>query len=670
MSKRFYPLIFLVAALSAANAAPLRAETLCADACQLGTIADNASCELWDSRTGMRIEDIDDGPGQLHNRARVYLPWLRELAMPAGGVMSPIFTDDTYQAVSMYTGRRDPAIWTGAYLAAEALRYLSTQAPDAQAQIEKTLDVLHGWWNIPGDPGNLARFAAPADSPPEILATLPADDEEVHETEYAGETWIWRGDTSRDQYQGVLLGYSLAYDTLTDATLRALIRSDVVEFAEQLMRRERRDVALIIDGQRTEVELELENVIYSASDMLDGMPTVEVDVSSQEVQSRGMLLFWPNPAVYLRQVPGLAWLPDIELRSQAIQLAATFRVALQVTQGVPGYEQRHQAISNYYDRHYDEWLDMAKRWENTNECGESYHGLNIVFMPAFNWARLELDPERRRQIQWSVLHRRMWPAVADHKNSFFAYIYASQAPDEVDTDTIVATHTEQLSGFPPAPNEAVAVDLRGVYPEDPSCPGLSSVAVDVSQRVPATFLWERNPWKLQDPGVPHRLYGGVDYLLAYWMARYFGFIADDAPQTCLAYRSPVPSPVAPAPEVKANELEGPLTLAQGSNLRVDVSLDAGDFQGEAADWWAAAYTSSGWYSYEYDADAWLYVGASAQHLIPTYQGGLTNLPSYRILDTAGLGAGRYVVYFGIDSEMNGFLDLDQAYYDHVVINIQ
>jgi hypothetical protein len=551
MSRQIY-LIILFAAFAAPIAVASGAETKCADACQLGTGAENASCQLWDSHNRVWINDIDDGAGQLHNRARAYLPWLREYSMPAGGVMSPIFSDATYENVALYTGRRDAAIWTGAYLGAEALRYLTTEAPDAHTQMARTLQVLHRWWNIPGDPGNLARFAAPAASSPEILATLPASDEEVHQSEYEGNSWIWRGDTSRDQYQGVLFGYSLAYDALADVTLRALIRADVVEFAEQLMRRERRSVALIINGQRTEVELELENVIYSASDMRDGMPTIEVDLDSLEVESRGMLVFWPNPAVYLRQLPLLGGLPDVKLRSQAIQLAAIFRVALQVTEGVPGYEQRHQAISVYYDRHFDEWLDLADGWENTNDCGESYHGLNIAFMPAFNWARLESDPERRHRIQWSVLHHRMWRAVADHKNPFFAYIYASQAPTGVDTGAIVAAQTEQLSGFPSAPNEAVAVDLRGLYPEDPGCPGLASVPVDVSQRVPATFLWERNPWKLQDPGVPHRIYGGVDYLVAYWMGRYFGFIADDAPETCLAYRIADPDLWIPLFEAEVN----------------------------------------------------------------------------------------------------------------------
>jgi hypothetical protein len=539
MSKQSYLAMVMVALLGTSLPASCLAEAQCADECLLGEVAGSAECRLWDDTRGEWIEPIDDGPGQLHNRARAYLPWLRELLMPAGGVMAADFTDASYQSISGYSGWRDPAIWTGAYLGAEALRYMSTGAPDAEAQLGATLQVLHRWWNIPGDPGYLARFAAPVDSTPEILATLPGSDDEVHlNTPYAGQLWNWRSAISRDQYQGVLLGYSLAYEATSDLTLRELIRQDVVEFAEQLMRREERDVVLLIGGQRLELQMELENVVYSTSDMPDGVPTVEVDPDTQEVHGRGIQVFWPNPAEFLRQIPGLWWLPDVELRSQAIQLASIFAVALQVSEGVAGYEPRHQALAAYYAEHFEHWLDLAARWENTNDCGDSYHGLNIAFMPLFNWARVETDPLRRERIQRDVLQSRLWPAVAEHKNVFFAFIYASQAPAGSDIDAIVSAHAAQLAGFPLAPNAAVAVDLRALYPEDPACPGQSATAIDVGQRAPATFQWERQPWKLQDPGVPNRLYGGVDYLLAYWLGRYFDFIGEDAPGTCLRYEAP------------------------------------------------------------------------------------------------------------------------------------
>ena len=49
-------------------------------------------------------------------------------------------------------------------------------------------------------------------------------------------------------------------------------------------------------------------------------------------------------------------------------------------------------------------------------------------------------------------------------------------------------------------------------------------------------MWERNPWKLVEVLEPNKLYPGIDYLVTYWMARYYGYLQDDATDTCLQWR--------------------------------------------------------------------------------------------------------------------------------------
>ena len=91
-------------------------------------------------------------------------------------------------------------------------------------------------------------------------------------------------------------------------------------------------------------------------------------------------------------------------------------------------------------------------------------------------------------------------------------------------------------------------DLRGIYPEDPDCPGLSETAIDVGDRVQTTFIWERHPWKLEHPGVANYVYPGVDFLLAYWLGRYYGFVPDDAVRAATRWRTlPPPALVADGP---------------------------------------------------------------------------------------------------------------------------
>ncbi|MBK5966120.1 hypothetical protein CCR95_19050 [Thiocystis minor] len=506
----------------------------CTDVCLYGATSNGANCTLWDAAVGDWVRNPTDGPGELHNRARHYATVLHRWMLPAGGVMSTRFTDASLTEVADYGGRRDSAIWTGAYLASEALRFLSTGAPDAARSIDETVATLHRWWRIPGDPGYLARYAAPADSPAPVQAILSADDPEVHrEVPFEDALWHWRGNISRDQYQGVLLGYSLAYQATSNPEVRETIRQDVVEFVEQLMSGERRPVRISVNGRATTREVSIPYAVFSTADAPDGIPSLTFQTDPFSAAGEGVLFFAPNATDLLNQIFGFSPFPSLPQPTQAIQLAAIFRVALQVTDDVPAYASRRQAIAEHYERKVGAWLEIATGWRNTNRCDEGYFGLNIGFMPLFNWVRLETDPVRQERLRQEVLRDALWAEVAEHKNVFFALIYGSQAPLEDDVPAVLDEHVAQLALFPTAPNWALPRDLRGIYPESTQCPGISAVAVNVDERVPATFVWERNPWKLYDPGTPNQMYPGIDYLLAYWMGRFYGFIEDDATGTCL-----------------------------------------------------------------------------------------------------------------------------------------
>jgi hypothetical protein len=222
------------------------------------------------------------------------------------------------------------------------------------------------------------------------------------------------------------------------------------------------------------------------------------------------------------------------LRSQAVQLGSMFRVALQVTAGVPAYASRRAAIEAHYNSYITEWADAADGWENNNYCGDGYHGINTAFLPLWNWIRLE-DGWDKEYLQINVLQSQFWPEVEDHKNVLFAFINTSQAHASVNVPPIINSHLAQLELFPTAPNDAPPVDNTWEYTENPLCSGLSSVAIDVDDRVPRMFMWEKNPWKLVDAGIPNYLHTGVDYLIAYWMARYYGYLADDAVNKCLKF---------------------------------------------------------------------------------------------------------------------------------------
>lgn len=120
------------------------------------------------------------------------------------------------------------------------------------------------------------------------------------------------------------------------------------------------------------------------------------------------------------------------------------------------------------------------------------------------------------------------------------------------------------------------------------------------------------------------------------------------------------------PVIKANGfdvLNLPVTVFTDDVLWINVSLAYNGTATMNADWWVAAYAPFGWYSFTLD-NGWI------PGLVPSYQGPLFDLNPYNVLTITGLPEGDYVFYFGVDTNMNGVLDLDKLYYGYVPVTIK
>ena len=63
------------------------------------------------------------------------------------------------------------------------------------------------------------------------------------------------------------------------------------------------------------------------------------------------------------------------------------------------------------------------------------------------------------------------------------------------------------------------VDLSAIYPAcdvDRACS-----PIPVNERVNTDFLWQRSPFQLSGGGFGTIETAGIDYILPYWMARYY-----------------------------------------------------------------------------------------------------------------------------------------------------
>jgi hypothetical protein len=520
----------------------------CSDECTLGETQGTKTCAPYD--IAQRKSVTSDPAAKPHDRARGYLARMRTESMASGGIGSARYEDATRTTISNMDGIGDSAIWTGTFLASEALRLQATGAADARARVRSLALTMHLWLNVAGEPGMLVRWAKESSTThPFAIGDLDCTVERVHcGVPYAGKKYDFIGHISRDQYQGVMLGLAQAYDALgsADEDLREIIRGDVVTIAEELMKERTLPVKLTFNGIPITSTVKARFIVVSPREMSNGALALRLDLSNPDgSEMYGFQEFYPNLAHLVRQLPGLGWVPDIKRSSSAIMLASFFRVALHAMDGVPAYSKRRADMLAFYTSRTGEggnandWLAIAKEWSSGGSCGGSYYANNIAMMPLYSLARLEDDPVRSSTIENDLLAGKMWPAFAKTKNPFFSFIYAASKAGA--PASITSSAAEQLAQFPVAPNVARAVDLRSspkYVSREQGCTDQvkHDDAVDVGERVTADFMWQRHPWGLYDGGDPRQTHPGVDFLVAYFLGQHHAFIADDTPGICLAWQ--------------------------------------------------------------------------------------------------------------------------------------
>ncbi|KAB2895167.1 MAG: hypothetical protein F9K40_16265 [Kofleriaceae bacterium] len=546
--------------------APTRVETACgayayctADRCEPGCLDE---CALGETRTnggatqvcGLYAESsggfVTPGDG-MHDLARRHLAWIRAHHLANGYIANTLFTSQAYTAHAAYTGTVDAAEWTGVYLAAEALRARTTRSPDAIRGVEATIERIYQLFDITGQPGYMARIWAPLGGDPLLAALYDPADTSHFTTTFGGGPAFFHAWTSRDMYAGVALGLALAYDATTSEGHRAMVRTIAVDLARELVR-DRVDVPvrlryhLLGSWQTMDTTYDLRHVVLVPDEMVDGRIYIQVgstddpsDYGASEL--RGAREFVPDMRTVLGQTPGLGPLvPAIPRPGSALMLASFMELALHVTEGVPGFDADRAAIRAHYDAERSAWLAVMKQYAYHNEenCWTQYFGLTIAHHPLYALLHLTDDAAFAQELRSGVLAARMRPFVVDHHNPYFDYAAAGEGPAGLVPAAELAATTSQLAGFVAPPKAARPVDNRGAYPANASCPGQSTMAVSIADRVPQDFLWQHHPFRLTNEFV-HRehVYPGTDYLIGYWLGRYHELVADDRPGTCTRWRT-------------------------------------------------------------------------------------------------------------------------------------
>jgi uncharacterized protein (TIGR03437 family) len=385
--------------------------------------------------------------------------------MPFGTILDPMYATPASNQIVGYTRCGDSALWTGAYLAAEAFRYNVTRSADALNNVKTALAGLKGLADVTGD-NRLARCMVLAASP--FAAGI--ESEEAANTIHQNPPWIWVDNTSRDQVVGAFFGLGAAYDVVDDAT----VRSDIADLATRL-------IGFIAQHQ------------WSPNDDISNTFILR----PEELQ---MLLQVARHVNFANSISGPFLVPPVETA-----------VLVDV------------------------------------QSNSSYFKFNLDYMSFYNLARLQNNSDN--QAAYQIVR----DYTASHQNAFFDVVDRALAGANASRD---AEMSSLLDRWLQRPKREIYVDLSGTVPV---CGSEACQPIPVPLRPTVEFLWQVDPFQLTGGGNGTVEGSGIDYILPYWMGRYYGAIA-----------SAVESAAAPSSAVAPSSLAS----LYGANLAAGVAQAA------------------------------------------------------------------------------------------------
>jgi uncharacterized protein (TIGR03437 family) len=160
----------------------------------------------------------------------------------------------------------------------------------------------------------------------------------------------------------------------------------------------------------------------------------------------------------------------------------------------------------------------------------SYFKFNLDFITFYNLVRLESSDTKAIYMQAYQVVRNH---TAGHQNAFFDVIdhalNGANAPRDAETLNLL--------------DEWLLRSRRDQYVDNTSavnvCGSEACNPIPVPMRPPTDFLWQRDPFQLAGGGKGDIESAGIDYILPYWMARYYGISAPFVSQSAAAASSAV-----------------------------------------------------------------------------------------------------------------------------------
>jgi len=394
--------------------------------------------------------------------------------------------------------------WTAFYAASQSFRYAATRDPEALANLRRVIRGEHDMLEITGVPGLFTRVivnpALPGFPSADQLAVWYPDCDlsvkhckkfiEVTEGPYKG---LWfKNDVSKDEYAAHMFSMAVAWELVDDPEVRERVADIVTQVGDHLI-----DHALNITD-------------------VDGKVTTFGAMNAAGFDD------WPG----FDAVLSLSWL-RLATTVGGDKYRDFYENCLLQKSGkkacIPGEEPKPYTV--YIKDMVG--LDLG--------CKTNWNNHNMAQLSMYHLVRNEDDPEIKALYRDALAHQLWAPTdpypMRDQQKTLYTFFYLVNR-DPSDPWPSVPAHDAicTMKRFRETKNH-FPVDTTTQYPTvclDRNDEPMTDVVIPIDMQAMDNCLWLGNPYKPEvDPGDPKIVESPEDYLTAYWMGRYFGFITPE-----------------------------------------------------------------------------------------------------------------------------------------------
>ncbi len=440
-------------------------------------------------------------------------------------------TELTWADVEVWIGSGNDGLWSALYLASQAYRYAVTREPEALANLRLLMEGTEERHRITGSPGIFARRIIPPgvqglSCPTADSSFTTSEDKDrnkwvrigedgcawviPHETGEWTQTdncglddfvdWCFLDNVSQDEYAGHMYALGTVVKLVDDPDLRETATRILEQVAEHLMENDM--VFVDWDGRPTEY-----GKMY---------PT-----SFVEAPGFAAVLGY----TYVQMGAYLSGRDDLDRYRRECLLRSNDSGPCMPWPFDPGAYPDHLAFPLLY--------------VGPNDCMANFNNFSMLLSGYYTAIGFEEDPALRAVFQDALDQYVMRdpdariPAITQ-QNAWFNFIWASRKAlgPQSDGPAYDAVH-DAICSLRQFPASQAQPEKTPSATHEEFCIGrletsMSEDVIPVAERCPRRILWWRNPYQRRDcEAEPWMITSPGDYLLAYWMGRYYGFLGSE-----------------------------------------------------------------------------------------------------------------------------------------------